>query len=133
MLSLVTLIFSVGTMWAAEEAGSAGAGLAEELASVKQALVDQRVAVDTVWVLICGILVFFMNTGFGMVETGFTRAKNAVNILSKNFIVFAAASIAFWFIGWGLMFGDGNGFLGLKGLFFLSGADFVNPSNRGAA
>jgi Amt family ammonium transporter len=69
------------------------------------------------------MLVFFMNLGFGLVESGFARAKNTVNIISKNFVVFAIASIAFYVIGWGLMFGDGNGLLGLKGLFMLGGAD----------
>jgi ammonium transporter, Amt family len=84
---------------------------------------ETKVILDTMWVLITGMLVFFMNLGFAMVETGFTRSKNSVNILSKNFIVFAIASISFWFIGWGLMFGNGNGFLGLEGLFGISGAD----------
>jgi len=73
--------------------------------------------------MLAGMLVFFMNLGFGLVESGFARAKNTVNIISKNFVVFAVASIAFYLIGWGLMFGDGNGLLGLKGLFMVSGAD----------
>jgi Amt family ammonium transporter len=84
---------------------------------------DLRIALDTVWVLVAGMLVFFMNLGFGLVESGFTRAKNTVNIISKNFVVFAVASIAFLVVGWGLMFGDGNGLLGLQGLFMLGGAD----------
>ncbi|MBN2404018.1 MAG: ammonium transporter [Coriobacteriia bacterium] len=69
------------------------------------------------------MLVFFMNLGFALVESGFARAKNTVNIISKNFVVFAVATIAFLVIGWGLMYGDGNGFIGLKGLFFVGGAD----------
>jgi len=84
---------------------------------------EVQVALDTVWVLVAGMLVFFMNLGFGLVESGFARAKNTVNIISKNFIVFAVATLAFLAIGWGLMYGDGNSFLGLKGLFFLNGAD----------
>jgi len=84
---------------------------------------DVQVTLDTLWVLLAGMLVFFMNLGFGLVESGFARAKNTVNIISKNFVVFAVASIAFYLIGWGLMFGDGNGLLGLKGLFMVSGAD----------
>ena len=84
---------------------------------------ENRIILDTLWVLLCGMLVFFMNTGFGMLETGLTRSKNAVNILSKNFIVFGVSSLAFWVLGWGLMFGDGNGFMGTSGLFFLGGAD----------
>jgi Amt family ammonium transporter len=84
---------------------------------------EVKVILDTLWVLLAAMLVFFMNLGFAMVEAGFNRAKNCVNILSKNFIVFAISSLGFLVIGWGLMFGDGNPFIGLKGLFFLSGAD----------
>ncbi|MCG2808316.1 MAG: ammonium transporter [Coriobacteriia bacterium] len=69
------------------------------------------------------MLVFFMNLGFALVESGFARAKNTVNIISKNFVVFAVATLAFLIVGWGLMYGDGNGFMGLKGLFFIGGAD----------
>jgi len=78
---------------------------------------------DTMWVLITAFLVFFMNLGFAAVESGFARAKNCVNIMSKNFIVFAVSSLGFLIIGWGLMFGDGSGLVGLKGLFFAGGAD----------
>jgi len=84
---------------------------------------DTQVTMDTIWVLVAGMLVFFMNLGFAMVESGFARSKNTVNILSKNFIVFAVSSLGFLVLGWGLMFGDGNGFIGLKGLFMASGAD----------
>ncbi|RPI90156.1 MAG: ammonium transporter, partial [Spirochaetales bacterium] len=81
------------------------------------------VGIDTVWVLFAAFLVFFMNLGFAMVESGLSRAKNAVNILAKNFIVFAIASLSFYAIGWGLMFGNGNPFMGLEGLLFVNGAD----------
>jgi Amt family ammonium transporter len=108
--------------------GAAAAG-AEEMTTTEKldALIaassDLRIGIDTVWVLVAAMLVFFMNAGFGLLESGLCRAKNTVNILSKNFIVFAASTISFWVVGWGLMFGDGNGFLGLQGLFFLGGAD----------
>lgn len=92
---------------------------------------DMKVVVDTIWVLVTAKLVFFMNLGFAMVESGFARSKNCVNILSKNFIVFAVSSLGFLFLGWGLMFGDGNSFIGLKGLFFASGLD--NSPAVGAA
>jgi Amt family ammonium transporter len=78
---------------------------------------------DTGWVLLTAFLVFFMNLGFAMVESGLCRAKNAVNILAKNFIVFAVSSLAFYAIGFGLMFGNGNGFIGLEGLVGAAGAD----------
>ncbi|MFZ1289269.1 MAG: ammonium transporter [Melioribacteraceae bacterium] len=84
---------------------------------------ENKVILDTIWVLITGMLIFFMNLGFAMVESGFARSKNAVNILSKNFIVFAVSSLAFWAIGWGIMFGNGNDFFGLSGIFGLNGAD----------
>lgn len=88
------------------------------------ALATPKVWADTMWTLIAGMLVFFMNLGFACVETGMCRAKNAVNILSKNFIVFSASAVAYWFIGWGLMFGDGNSFIGTSGLFFAGGEDW---------
>lgn len=81
--------------------------------------VSTKVALDTLWVVLAGCLVFFMNAGFGMLETGFCRAKNTVNILAKNFIVFSVSAIAFWAIGFALMFGDGNSLVGLHGWFLL--------------
>ena len=70
---------------------------------------------NTVWVLLGAFLVFFMQAGFGMVEVGFIRAKNACNILTKNFLDFCMASLGFFLIGYGLMFGPGNGLIGTKG------------------
>ncbi|MBI2828377.1 MAG: ammonium transporter [Acidobacteria bacterium] len=86
-------------------------------------MVAMKVALDTVWVLVTAFLVFWMNAGFACLEAGLCRAKNAVNILAKNFIVFAASSIAFWVIGFGLMFGDGSDYgWGMTG-WMLGGAD----------
>ena len=87
---------------------------------------DIAIGLDTVWVLIAAFLVFFMQAGFGMVEAGFIRAKNATNILTKNFLDFCMASLAFFLFGYAIMFGSGNGFMGLKGWFLIgaeSGAD----------
>lgn len=81
-----------------------------------------RVVVDTLWVLFAGILVFFMNAGFCMLETGFCRSKNAVNLLAKNLIVFALSTVAYWSVGFAIMFGNGTPFFGANG-FFLSGLD----------
>lgn len=78
---------------------------------------------DTLWVFLAAILVFFMNLGFASVEAGFARAKNTVNILSKNFIVFAVSSLGFLLLGWGLMFGGDNPFVGTEHLFILGNAD----------
>jgi Amt family ammonium transporter len=83
-----------------------------------------KIGVDTMWVMIAGFLVFFMNLGFACVESGFCRAKNCVNILAKNFIVFAVCSLGYWLLGWGLMFGDGSTpYFGDKGLLLVQGED----------
>jgi Amt family ammonium transporter len=100
----------------------AWAGESAEL-DIAQTVGELKVAVDTVWVMLTAFLVFFMNLGFALVESGLTRSKNTVNILAKNFIVFAIASLSFYAIGWGLMFGDGNALFGTEGLFLVSGAD----------
>lgn len=78
-------------------------------------------SLDTVWVLIAAFLVFFMQPGFALVEAGFTQSKNAVNILMKNFVDFTVASLAFFAVGYALMFGAGNDFIGFSH-FFLNGA-----------
>ncbi len=77
-----------------------------------------QIILDSIFLLFCSVLVIFMNAGFGMLETGFCRQKNAVNILSKNLIVFAIATIAYWAIGYGLMYGEGSSFIGTQGFFF---------------
>lgn len=76
---------------------------------------ELKQGLDTVWVLLAAFMVFFMQAGFGMVEAGFIRAKNTCNILTKNFLDFCMASLGFFLIGYGLMYGIGNGFWGLKG------------------
>lgn len=78
-------------------------------------IMDLQQGLNTVWVLIGAFLVFFMQAGFGMVEAGFIRAKNTCNILTKNFLDFCMASLGFFLIGYALMFGEGNGFMGLEG------------------
>lgn len=82
---------------------------------------DKFSSVDTIWVLIGAFLVFSMQPGFAMVETGFTRAKNAANIVMKNMMDIALGSLVFWIVGFGLMFGsDIGGFIGAPD-FFVSG------------
>lgn len=75
---------------------------------------------NTIWIVVASILVIFMNAGFGMLETGFCRHKNAVNILAKNLIVFAIATLVYWAFGFSIMFGGNNPFIGGGG-YFLSG------------
>lgn len=99
-----------------------GVASAQEAVGPQTELNLTQVAADTLWTLIAAFLVFFMNAGFALLESGLCRSKNTVNILYKNFIVFAVASLAFWAVGFGYMFGDGSALIGLKG-FFLSGED----------
>ena len=75
---------------------------------------DLSLSVDTVWMLLAAMLVFFMQPGFALCEAGFTRGKNTANILFKNFVDFCFGSILFWLIGFGFMFGsNGEGFIGM--------------------
>ncbi|TGM05011.1 ammonium transporter [Leptospira jelokensis] len=117
--SIAFLLLVVPMFLFAEEAATV-ANPAEETAKAIQTL---TVGLDTLWVLVAGMLVFFMNAGFALVESGFAQSKNTVNILAKNFIVFAAATFSYWAIGWGLMFGDGTPFYAQDGIFFLTGLD----------
>src|SRR5205823_11222520 len=66
-------------------------------------------SINIIWVLICGFLVMFMQTGFALLETGLCRAKNAAHTMSMNFLVYALGMIAFWAVGFGLMCGGING------------------------
>jgi len=83
---------------------------------------SNKTAIDTVWTLVAAFLVFFMQAGFAMVESGFTRAKNAANIMMKNLMDFCVGSIAYWAVGFALMFGaDKLGFFGSSGFFLSTG------------
>lgn len=78
---------------------------------------DYSMQMDTLWVLLGAALIFFMQAGFAMVETGFTRAKNAGNIIMKNLMDFAFGSVVFWLIGYGLMQGQDGGVIGSLDIF----------------
>jgi Amt family ammonium transporter len=83
-------------------------------------------AIDTIWTLLAAFLVFFMQAGFAMVETGFTRAKNASNIIMKNLMDFSIGSLVYWAVGFAIMFGaTASGLFGTSG-FFLSSASPLN-------
>lgn len=86
-------------------------------------------SVDTIWVLLGATLVFFMQAGFAMVESGFTRAKNAGNIIMKNLMDFAIGTLIFWIVGFGLMFGeDIAGFVGSFDFFIQGNYDSTFPT-----
>lgn len=106
-----------------------GSASADDAMDALTAKADKLVVgLDTVWVMVAGMLVFFMNLGFGCVESGFARAKNCVNILSKNFVVFAATSIAYWAVGWGIMFGSGSPYFGKEGIAMVNGGVDNSPA-----
>lgn len=100
-------------------AAAAAADGGTEAAAVKEEL---QTNLNIVWTCIAAFLVFFMQAGFALVETGFTRAKNAVNILMKNLMDFAVGSLVFFLVGFGLMFGATNGLFGTT-LFGLKGVE----------
>ena len=79
-------------------------------------IADLARSLDTVWMLLAAMLVFFMQPGFALVEAGFTRTKNTANILMKNLLDFMLGSLLFWAIGFGVMFGAGQ-FIGAPSLF----------------
>ncbi|KXS42596.1 MULTISPECIES: ammonium transporter [unclassified Candidatus Frackibacter] len=103
LVTLGVLIFSSATIFAAETTAASNA-----------------IAIDTIWTLLAAILVFFMQAGFAMVESGFTRAKNAGNIIMKNLMDFSVGSLIYWAFGFALMFGAGNEFVGMEGFFLNS-------------
>lgn len=113
-LTKLGLLFSVGVVLL---------GLSFPVFAEEATAVSNAVAINTVWVLVAAFLVFFMQAGFAMVETGFTRAKNACNIMMKNLMDFSVGSIAYWAVGFGVMFGaSAFGLFGKDG-FLLSAAN----------
>ncbi|CAB5124946.1 Ammonium transporter [Olavius algarvensis associated proteobacterium Delta 3] len=112
LVTLGILCGWVSIVWAGDPAPT--------LDSNKAAIDAVQTNADYVWTLVAAALVFFMQAGFAMVESGFTRAKNAVNIMMKNLMDFSMGSLAYWAIGFGLMFGaTRTGWFGTSG-FFLS-------------
>ena len=78
---------------------------------------DLLIAASTIWVVVTAVLVIFMQAGFAFLEAGLTRMKNAGHIAGKNVLIFAIASLVYYFVGFGLALGDGNGFVGTAGFF----------------
>ena len=117
MRRVFTLISLVVILFAAQLA----------FAEDKSPVVYKKPAIDFLWMCLAAFLVFFMQPGFALVESGFTRAKNAGNIIMKNLMDFSVGSIAFFIIGYGLMYGDTIGSLIGGSNFFLSAASPVLP------
>ncbi len=91
--------------------------IADKIGTFETALAEYAFSLNTVWVLVAAVLVFFMQAGFALVEAGFTRSKNTTNILFKNLMDFTLGTITFWALGFGIMFGSSNGFIGTIDLF----------------
>ncbi|APU69045.1 ammonium transporter [Christiangramia flava] len=88
---------------------------------------EANAVLDLMWIVVCGILVFFMQAGFTLVEVGFTRAKNTANIIMKNLMDLAIGSLGFWIIGYTIMYGDDIGtFIGSPSLFYTVREDMHN-------
>ena len=99
----------------------------EVMTTMVEAPKDFINGLDTLWVLLGAMLVFWMQPGFALVEAGLTRAKNTANILMKNFCDFMTGSVLYWVLGFSLMYGSGNGFIGWDGFFFI-GSDSNVPA-----
>jgi Amt family ammonium transporter len=92
-----------------------------ETAEIEESFGAITLAIDTIWIMVAGFMVFFMHAGFSLVEIGFTRSKNTINILMKNMVTVAIGVISFFFIGFGIAYGESIlGFIGGSG-FMLSG------------
>lgn len=96
------------------------------LAAVEEAK-DYINGLDTMWVLLGAMLVFWMQPGFALVEAGLTQSKNTANILMKNFVDFMFGSVLFWVLGFSIMYGAGNAFIGWEGFGFI-GSDSNVPA-----
>jgi Amt family ammonium transporter len=92
------------------------------LTNAKNAELAQSVAINSIWVIVAGILVMFMQAGFAFLEIGFSRGKNVGTVVAKILVNFAIAGIAYWAVGFAIAFGTGNDILGTHG-FFLAGAN----------
>ena len=103
----------------------------ETVKSAEQLAEELQTNLNIVWTCVAAFLVFFMQAGFAMVEAGFTRAKNAINILMKNLMDFSIGTLAFFFVGFGLMFGLSNGFFGTTN-FMMIGTDVAGKDWRRA-
>ena len=95
---------------------------------LKQKLnMDLATTVDLLWVIISGILVFFMQAGFTLLEAGFTSQKNMANIAMKNIVDLFVGAIAFWAVGYSLMYGNSiSGFIGRLSIFYIEPTDMHN-------
>lgn len=120
-MDTILLFMLPAGLWA-QDAGVAATTAAPD--ATAGALGELATGLNTVWMLLAAMLVFFMQPGFALVEAGFIRTKNTANVLMKNLVDFMFGSVLFWFIGFGLMFGIG-GFVGAPYFLNLEAMDKI--------
>ncbi len=119
LTSVILTALATGSVWAGDPTGEELMGAAADPAGE---------ALTFVWMAIAAVLVFFMQAGFGLVESGFAKAKNTVNIWSKNYMDFCIGGLAYFFFGYGIMYGtDIAGFIGSDGFLLLG--DYYDVSH----
>lgn len=121
---LAALVLGLALLWSSGGVAEPAASIALDEALLQSGPLGAAgdYPVNLLWTIVAAILVFWMQAGFAMLEAGFTRAKNVVNIMMKNLMDFSVGSLAFWAVGFGLMFGASGGWFGTSG-FFLMGLE----------
>ena len=114
-LMVFLVLFTAGSVFGAE-APTSVEGNREFLEGISR-------NIDTLWVILAGVLVMFMHAGFALLESGFCRAKNACNMITKNIAAFSISAISFWAVGFALMFGSGYELFGASGFFLMADPD----------
>src|SRR5512142_1385755 len=114
------LLLGIPTLLAAQAAAAPATDPASVAKAAQAAAAANTVAINFVWTLVAGFLVMFMQAGFALVETGFTRAKNAAHTMTMNFMVYAVGMLAYWAVGFAIQGG------GVGPLSTLGGYDKLN-------
>ncbi|MEW6555341.1 MAG: ammonium transporter [Actinomycetota bacterium] len=122
LLCFVLLLVLGGAPRAAADASGGETGDGQDLgdSDLAEEVGHNKIAINFMWVFLGAILVFFMQAGFAMVETGFTQERNAVHVMMTNFTIFAVGTIGYFLVGYALMFG------GVGSLATLGGAEILN-------
>lgn len=127
---LILPLFFVQGVWGGDPSGAttgtikdvpAAAPGVPTLEEIGEAVGKNRIAINMMWTLITGFLVMFMQAGFAMVETGFTRAKNVSHTMAMNFMIYGIGMLGFWICGFALMMGGVGGIAALGGTPPLTG------------
>ncbi len=133
LLSLLGFLGFVSLTWAQEGAVTVTEIVGTSITEAIDSDIGQvQENLNIVWIILSAALVFWMGAGFAMVEGGFTRAKNAGNIMTKNLMTVSVAAIGYWAIGFALMFGISNGIMVGASHFFLEGFDNASPRGHWA-